>query len=110
MTFTEKQIAQGRLTTTATSLYSPAASTVGIIKNITITNTSTLEHTFTLYVDDDGTTYDESTTIAWEIPAKPGRVIQIQCYIPMNDASGNFAVKSDSANAITITLFGAEVT
>ncbi len=110
MTFTEKQLAQGRLTTTATSLYSPAASTTGIIKNITITNTGTSEQTFTLYVDDSGTTYDEGTTIAWEIPIKVGRCMQIQCFIPMNDSTGNIAAKSDGTNVVTVTLFGAEVT
>ncbi len=111
MGFQEKQLGQARENSTnAVSVYSPAASTIGIIKTIMLANTSGADATFRLFVDDDGTTYTEVTTIAWDVDILADQVIQMDVFIPMDDASGNFAYRSSVANAITITLFGAEIT
>jgi hypothetical protein len=111
MAFQEKQLGQAReASTNAVSVYSPAASTTGIIKTILLANTSGADATFRLFVDDDGTTYTEVTAIAWDVPILADQMIEIQTFIPMDTAAGNFAYRSSVASAITITLFGAEVT
>ncbi len=111
MGFQEKQLGQARENSTnAVSVYSPGASTTAIIKTIMLTNTSGAAATFRLFVDDDGTTYSEVTAIAWDVDILANEMVEISTFIPMNDATGNFAYRSSVANAITITLFGAEIT
>ena len=111
MPFQEKQLGQARENSTnAVSVYSPGAGTTSIIKSIFLSNTSGANATFRLFVDDDGTTYDETTSIGWDVDILANQMIEIDCFVPMNNASGNFAYRSSVANAITITLFGAEIT
>lgn len=111
MPFQEKQLGQSRENSTnAASVYSPGASTTAVVKTIFLANTSGADATFRLFVDDNGTTYDETTTIGWDVDILAGQMIEIDCFIPMDDATGNFAYRSSVANAITITLFGAEIT
>jgi len=111
MAFQEKQLGQARENSTnAVSVYSPGASTTTIIKTIFICNTSGAAATYRLFVDDDGTTYDETTAIAWDQSLPADSSIELNTFISMNDSNGNFAYRSSVANAITITLFGAEIT
>ena len=110
MPFQESQLGQARENSTnAVSVYSPTSGT-SIIKTIFLANTSGADATFRLFVDDDGTTYTEVTAIAWDVDILANQMIEIDCFIAMDNASGNFAYRSSVANAITITLFGAEVT
>ena len=111
MAFQEKQLAQARENSTnAVSVYSPAASTTAIIKMLTVCNQSGGSVTFRLFVDDDGTTYDETTAIYYDVSVPPGVPFERNVFIPMNNSSGNIAYRSSVANALTITLFGAEIT
>ena len=111
MAFQEKQLGQARENSTnAVSVYSPDTEVTGIIKFITIANTSGSDATVRMFVDDDGSTYDETTSIAWDIIIPADSVWDRQVFIPMDNASGNFAYRSSVANALTITLFGAEIT
>lgn len=110
-TLQEKQLGQARENSTdAVSVYSPATNVTGIIKTITISNTSGVDATFRLFQDDDGTTYDENTALFWDIPLLANTVAQINGFYPMNNSAGNFAYSSSVANALTITLGGAEIT
>lgn len=112
MAIQEKQLGQLRPSgTTATSIYSPAASTTAIIKNIVICNTSSTSAKFSIYLDDDGSTYSENTALSFEqsIPAKT-TVVPFEGFFPMNNENGNLAVQTDSANALTFTVSGAEIT
>ncbi len=113
MAFQEKQLGQARENSTnAVSVYSPGADTTTIIKGFDIVNTDTVSALVRVFVDDDGTTYDESTVISpgWDVSIPPNGSITRNCFIPMNNSSGNFAYRSSVANALTITVFGAEVT
>ena len=109
MSWTEKQLGQARENSTnAVTVYSPAASTTGIIKQIVVANVSSVDAEVSFFQDDNGTTYDDSTSLGKEllIPAKT--VMDRNVYFPMNNLAGNFAYKSSVANALTITLWGAE--
>jgi len=109
MALSEKQLAQARENSTnAVSVYSPGSGLTGIITTIHISNTSGAAATFRLFHDDDGTTYDESTSLAWDSPIAVDEFIQITGHYSV-DESGNFAYQSSVANAITITLYGAEI-
>jgi hypothetical protein len=111
MNLQEKQLGQLRpVNTTAASLYSPAANLTGIAKNLVVSNTTAILATFRVFVDDDGTTFDETTALFFDTPLKGNTTVLIDMYAAMNDPAGNFAVRTDTASALTFTLFGAELT
>ena len=108
--FQEKQIGQARInSTTATSVYSPGAGVTGLIKTIIIANQTGSVDSYRLFVDDDGTTYDQSTALFYDVPIDAYSTHLINTFIAMNDPSGNIAFRNATANALTITLFGAEI-
>lgn len=109
MPIQEKQLGQARENSTnAVSVYSPGTATTAIIKNITVANTSGSPANLSIYIDDNGTVYDESTVL---IPgSEVDEVFQLDVYWPMNNSNGNLAYKSSVANALTISVFGAEIT
>jgi len=110
MDLQEKQLGQLRpANTTAASLYSPAANITGIAKNLVICNTTTSTAKFRVFVDDDGTTYDETTALFFDVILLGNQSVQIDMFTPLNDSTGNFAVRTDTNDALTFTLFGAEV-
>ena len=110
MAFQEKQLGQHRInSTTATSLYSPGAGVTAIIKSITIANTSGATAAFRLFIDDNGTTFDESTALYWDVDIATKTTVQIDMFWPMNVSTGNLATRTSVANAITFTAFGVEI-
>jgi len=111
MAMAEQVLAQKRQNGTgAVSVYSPGASEIAIIKTIVLCNTSGATATFRLFLDDDGSTYDESTALAWDVTLNAGQSQFFHTFIAMDTAAGNFAYRSSVANAITITLSGAVIT
>lgn len=111
MAIQEKQLGQLRpADTTAATLYSPGASTTGIVSSVVITNVGTVSADYRIFVDDDGTTYDETTALVWDVslPANTSDVWTEK--ITMNDATGNLAVRTNTANVINFTAFGIEIT
>lgn len=110
MTNIYKQLGQLRPSTTdATSIYSPAEGVQTIIKSIVICNTSGSSTSAYIYIDDNGSTYDENTSILWNtsIPANNLPIVFEVC-LCMNNQNGNLAVKTNTANALTFTVFGME--
>ena len=106
----EKQLGQLRpANTTAASLYSPASGVTTIIKAIIVCNTSGSAATFRIFLDDDGTTYNQTTALFYDVALAADTTIQIDTYYAMNDNSGNLAVRTNTNNAITFSCFGAEI-
>ena len=106
-----KQLGQLRpANTTAASLYSPASSTEAVIQSIIVSNTSGSAATYRIFVDDNGTTYDQTTALYYDISLPADTSDSIQVYITMNDSTGNLAVRTSVNNAITFTAFGEEFT
>jgi len=109
MAFQEKQLGQlAPANTTAASIYSPGTDTTGIITNITVANTTASSAKFRIFVDDDGTTYSAATALYYDVPILANQTVAITTYIAMNDSTGNLAVRTDTNDAITFTVFGAE--
>ena len=110
MAYQEKQLGQSRDNdTSAHSVYSPASGVTGIVTTIVLANTSNLSARVWVYLDDDGTTYDESTTIIPNILVGAYQVEVVMVFLPMNNSAGNLAYKQGTANAITITVHGTEI-
>ncbi len=108
MAFTEKQLAQAEVPNTATSIYGGPASGTAVIRQIIVANHESTAGTFSMWHDDDGTTYNDTTVLAEDIPIGANSILPMGIFIPI-DTAGNFAVKADAANKMTITLYGAEV-
>lgn len=96
--------------TNPVSLYSPGANKSIIIKSVYVCNTSGIAATFRIFLDDNGTTYDESTALFWDTSIGPDTTVELDTFISMNDQTGNLGVRSSNANALTFTAFGAEIT
>lgn len=109
-TLQEKQLGQVRpASTSATSLYSPGAGVTGIVKAIYVCNTTSANVKFSIFADDDGTTYDQTTALFWEVSIPGNSSVELDTFIAINNSSGNIAVGTDTANALTFTAFGAEI-
>jgi len=104
-------LGQARGTTSFVSIYNPGTGVRALIYSINIANTSGAASDFRICVDDDGTTYDKTTTIAWNAPCNDGAIIQydFEHGIPMNLNGGNIAVLSVVNNAHTFTVIGEEI-
>ena len=110
MSITEKQLGQARpANSLAVSIYSPGASVRGLVKTIFVANTTSGAVSFRIFVDDDGTTYDETTALFWDTTIDGSTTVELNSYIAMDNSSGNLAVRTDSPNALTFTVFGAEI-
>jgi hypothetical protein len=96
--------------TTAASVYSPAASTEAQITAITVCNTSGAAATMRIFLDDNGTTYDQTTALYYDVPVAADDTVSIffERGIFMNDATGNLAVRTSVADALTFTVWGLE--
>ena len=110
MTLQEKQLGQVRpANTSAASLYSPGTGVTAIVKSVWICNTSSSMVTFRIFVDDDGTTYDETTALFWDVSISGNTTVELNTFMALNNASGNLAIRASVASALTFTAFGAEV-
>ena len=106
----EKQLGQSRpANTTAVSAYSPASGITAIINHIFVCNTTGNTPTFRIFVDDDGTTYDQTTALYYDEATSANTTTRIPCFIAMNDSTGNIAVRTSSNSELTFTLFGSEL-
>ncbi|MBT7628771.1 MAG: hypothetical protein HN597_03580 [Desulfobacula sp.] len=105
MTIEYSQLAQARENSTnAVSVYSPGAGeTVQIFAKVANTTAATAK--VRVFHDNDGTTYDETTTIAWDVEIEPGQFLEID-KVFMDNSAGNLAYRSDTANALVMTVYG----
>lgn len=105
---TRKQLGQTRPSdTSATSIISPTTGEVYSIGTIVICNTSDSDVTYSIYHDDDGSTYDETTALFWEATIRANSSDAISLFMAMDDPDGNLAVQSSVGNALTFTAYGA---
>ena len=102
-------LGQARGTTSFVSIYSPGVGVRALIHQIVIANTSGAAADFRICVDDNGTTYDQTTTIAWNVPVNDGGYLYIEVELPINVSAGNIAVLSVVNNAHTFTVVGEEI-
>jgi hypothetical protein len=110
MAFQEKQLGQRRDNDTDThSIYSPDSGVVAVVRCIVIANTTAAIANIRIFMDDDGTTYDQSTALLYDVAIGANATAQIDGFYPMNNSSGNLAYQQGTANACTVTVFGAEI-
>jgi len=108
----EKELGQLRPSTTnPETIYSPPTNIVSTeVKSIFVANVSGGDTFFRIFVDQDGTTYDETTAIVWEIAIKKETGVTISDTIFMDNPSGSIGVRTKDANALNFTVYGVEIT
>jgi len=75
-----------------------------------VCNQTASARVFRIFLDQDGTTYDETTALYFDVPIAANTTIQIDTFWPMNSCDGNLATRTDLANSLTFTCFGIEIT
>lgn len=111
MGFVVKQLGQARDNdTSAHSIYSPASGVQATVRLIEICNTTGTAANISIFHDDNGTTYDQSTSLMYQQSIPANTTIQKTGQYGMDDPTGNFAYQQGTANAITVTIYGSEKT
>lgn len=102
-----KQLAQARPgNTTAVSVYSPADGISAEIEHIVVCNQTGSAAAFRIFHDEDGTTYDQGTALHYDVSIAANTTVEIDTLIYMLDTDGNLAVRTDTASALTFTVYG----
>ena len=99
------QLAQVRASTTSNTLIyqSGPAETVQIFMKFT--NVSSGAALVRVFHDQNGTTYDQSTAIVYDLKLHPGELLELD-HVFVNNATGSLAYRSSVADAITATVYG----
>lgn len=98
--------------TTAVTIYSPAVNVIGYVTYVHVCNTTGTAATFRLFVHNTGTTYDETTALEFDKSCPANNSVAFdygEKGLPLNDDTGNFAVRTGTANALTFTVWGYEL-
>ena len=105
----QKQLGQVRAITAGTpvSIYSPPADVEASDLILTLCNQTTNAVNYRVFQDDNGTTYDQTTALHYDVSLPANSTIRLQIG-PMSNSSGNLAVDVGTTNAITFTLHGRE--
>lgn len=111
MAIASKQLGQARpADANAVSIYSPGAGVSTRIGSIAICNNTGSVAKFRIFLDDDGTDYDESTALYYDFSLAGNTTLMLNdLALFMNNSAGNLAVRTDTADALTFTVFGIEL-
>lgn len=104
-------------TTVNVELYQPPVQKIGIVRWIVIANTSGAGATYRLFHDASGTTYSESTALAWNKAIAADTNELIEAFLVVNGIPsgswgllrGGIGVRTSVANALTFSIYGYEI-
>lgn len=108
-TFQEsKELFQAELTITPTSYYTAPANKRAEVKSIMIANSGNQDRWFSLWVDQDGTTYDDTTILFPEVEVARNSTMIIETPIYLTEGA-NLAIRKEILGAqITVSVYGIE--
>lgn len=92
--------------TAAVSIFSPDYRDLYTIENIIVCNTTAGAVTYSIFHDENGTTYDQTTAIVYGASIDANTTVVHEYNLYMRDPAGNLAVQISSANAVTFTVNG----
>ena len=105
-----KSLGQLDLTTTSlTDLYTVPASTETVVSTVIIANRTATADSFRLAVRTEGDAISNKHYIAYDVPVAANDSTTLTLGITM-EATDVMSVKATTANALSINVFGAEVT
>ena len=89
-------------------LYQPGTGIQGIIRSITVCNTSTSDAKFRIFIDPNSTDATEAEALFWDAEIKTGTTVDIAISTGL-DQNGTLTVRTDTADALTFTAHGGEI-
>lgn len=93
--------------TTAVTIYTVPENTETEVKEISIVNLTNQDKDFAIYIDDNGSTYDDNTIVASNVINK--QIGEPRTFsITMDKEGGSIGVQSSSSNDINFTITGIE--
>ena len=108
-TIAEKQLGQRRDNDTSThTVYTVPTGKAARITQITLCNTTSSDKNIKVFKS-TGTTYDESTALLWSAVVPGNGVLELSGNRYL-EAAGTIGYQQVTANAITITVDGLEIT
>lgn len=108
----EKELGQSRPSdTNNASLYSPPSGIISTqVTTLIICNTTGSGANYRIFLDNDGTTYDQTTALFYDIAILANSTDLIEPNgLFMNNSSGNLAIRTDTADALNFTAYGIEI-
>ena len=99
--------------TTAAAIYSPATGVKGEVNLIIVCNTGTTIVKYRIFHDADGSTYADGSALFYDVSLGSGETDTICCepgIIVDGENSGTIGVRTDTANDLTFTVYGWEIT
>ncbi len=96
--------------TTAVSAYSPASGVRTEITRVLVCNTTGNTPTFRIFLDNDGTTYNQTTALFYDKSMSANDTTELEGSWDMDKSSGNLAVRTSAGNELTFSIFGIEHT
>lgn len=84
------------------------------VTSLLVVNTTSGALTYSVFLDQDGTTYDTTTAIAYNAAIAANTTVDVLANTPggvtmQGRSAGNLAVKSSSASNVTFTAMGFEL-
>ena len=94
----------------AATLYTKPSDKIAICKSIFVCNTTANPRVFRVFVDNTGSgTYDQTTALFYDVAIAANTTTQITAFIALSTTGGRIGVRTDAANELTFTAFGAEI-
>ena len=109
MAITPKRLGQAQLGTGNTTIYTAPGATTGVIRSITICNTTAAVRVFSLYLVPSGGSPGDATAIFRNYSVSPNDTLQDDG-VHVLLTGGTVVGVADAATSITVTVDGAEVT
>lgn len=107
----EKTLGQSSILSASNStVYAVPAATVGIVKIIWICNTTASDVTLELWNVPNGSSAADANKLMDGVTIPASDFVQIYTYLPMETAGDTIQAKGSTNNALTINLYGAEIT
>lgn len=116
---TRRSLSRGSMLATArpadtavATLYTPDAAVIeATLRTLWVCNTSASAATFRVLYDPDGTTFDETTALVWDLSIPAGRYQPLEWdgRVVILRPGGALGIRSGTGNALTFTLFGEEI-
>lgn len=109
-TIREKLLGQEKLTSTsATTIYNPSGNVTGIARFVSVCNISASSVSFDLYLNGSASTYNDTCALYYNKALAAHDTLEISGYYILNGKNAFLAAKAHTANAITITVNGLEI-
>ena len=105
-----KVLGQSDLTTTnLTAVYTVPSSTEAVLSTVVLANRTASATTFKIAIQPDGASISNSHYLAYDVPLAANDSTTLTLGITL-DAADVFAVEAGDANAISVNIFGTEIT